>query len=150
MASVKVFKGDNSGYKGGYQNSSISNVFNVPYSLTSEQVGAQAGATNTTALVYQVPAGYTLFITSCTLNVINNNAVVGVNERGRLYFQSQLIMRIYSGGIINNSVANSMSFPFPYILRSNENVYVQGESAGGLTQASIVGFLVRNADLEQK
>jgi len=155
MTSQKVFKPINADYKGGYESSSIKNVFGVPYSLSAQQIGAQASAVSATANIYQVPTGYTFFITSCYLQVINNNVVVGVRERAKLRFNGQLFLRLYSPpcitiGVESGTAETSMSFPFPYVLYSGQLVTIESESGAGLAHGGIVGFLVRNADLETK
>jgi len=153
MASHKVFKPNNSEYKGGYQSSTLKNIFQIPYGLSAQQIGVQGGASSATATLYTVPKESTFFITSCYLQAINANIVVGVRERGKLFFNGQCFLRLYTpacttAGSENGGVAElSMSFPFPYILNSGETITLLSESGSGNCQGGVVGFLVRNSDL---
>jgi hypothetical protein len=147
MAEFKAYGGNNTKYKGGFQSSSIGKPFNIPYSVSAQQIGAMNSVISGTATIYTIPADFTFFITGYYLQAINFNAA-GVNERGRLYFGSQLVERIYSGSIATGSTAFiSHNLTFPFILRSNETITIQSESGAGLTLGGITGFLVPNNEV---
>lgn len=147
MAEFKAFKGENSGYKGGYQSSSVGKPFQIPYSVSAQQVGAMNSAISGTATIYTVPANFTLFITGYYLQAVNFNAA-GVYERGRLYFGAQLIERIYSGSVSTGvQAAISHNLTFPFILRSGDTITIQSESGAGLTLGGFTGFLVPNCEV---
>lgn len=147
MKSIKVYKATSTG-KGTYQPpTSITNQNLSIYSLNSEQIAGQGGASSATTTLYTVPADYTFFVTLLQIEVINANGGGLIRERGRILLNGQVVIRLYTGATAESTESEALSFGIPFILHSGETIQLLSESAAGLTQGSYAGFLVKNADL---
>jgi hypothetical protein len=125
---------------------SLKNLNLSYYSFNSQQIGAQAGAVDTTATIYTVPKGYTLFITSINLEIIKQVTSI-VYARGKFLLNQQVIMRLYAPLTEGENTCLGFNFSEPYILHQGETVQVTSENADGLAQAGFTGALIKNEDI---
>jgi hypothetical protein len=118
------------------------------YNVSSIQVGKYNSAVDATTIIYTVPEGYTLFITSFFLQVQKYTSDAGFSGRGRLYLGSNEVFRVYSPYTEGESQIINQSPSYPFILKEKEIIKVYSESAYGLAIGGFTGFLISNKDIK--
>lgn len=127
--------------------SGIKNVSFLPYLLTAQQIAGRGSITDTTITLYEVPSGYTFFVTHLNLTVRNQNAGGITSERGEIYLNEQSFLFTYTDVIQWKVTTLTANFSIPYKLNSHEKIKLESSSAGGRSHGGYVGFLVKTSDL---
>jgi hypothetical protein len=116
--------------------------------LYGQRVIASKNVSNTTAILYTVPQGYTFFMFSITSSITLTGAPVDASDEGNIFLDSnaqQICNSKASTLCPSGMVCSNPSIPL--ILNQGEIIRIASGAAWSRTYANIFGYIVRNSDI---